>query len=180
MTIPKPSQRCLTIGSMAIRGKEMFSDDKFEKQMNVVLKHQDDALKSIHFSSADAGNTTIAETEALLRSFGYSPKVLQKPHPVPQAKKVMIIPTWEELCEEAARHVGTDCALESIFTEEELRDNDLAVRQLRGEFDAIHRLDTMDVVISALAGIIGATVDILLVGIPKKSADGLKARPLAD
>ena len=46
----------------------MFRDNKFKRQMNAVLKHQDEALKSITcFPSADMGNTTIAETEALLR-----------------------------------------------------------------------------------------------------------------
>ena len=175
------AQQHLSIGTMVMRyTRKMFRDNKFKRQMNAVLKHQDEALKSILFPSADMGNTTIAETEALLRSLGHTPKPLQGRPSVPQAKKVMMVPAWEELCEEAERHVGTDCALESIFTEEELRDNDLAIRQLRGEFDAIHRLDTMDVGISAFAGIVGAAVDILLVGIPKKSADGLKAGPLAD
>lgn len=157
-----------------------FKYSRDEQQINSVLKHQEQMLTKISFPSATECDAANAKLEAMLRRLGYAPESLKGQPPVPQAKKVMVVPTWEELCKEAERHVGTDCALESIFTEEELQDNNLAIRQLRGEFDAIHRLDAMDVVLSAFAGIVGAAVDILLVGVPKKSADGLKAGPLAD
>ena len=157
-----------------------FKYSRDEQQINSVLKHQEQMLTEISFPSADECGIANTKLEAMLRRLGYAPKSLKGQPPVPKMKKIMTVPTWEELCEEAERHVGTDCALESIFTEEELHDNGLAIRQLRGEFDAIHRLDAMDVVLSAFAGIVGAAVDILLVGIPKKSANGLKAGPLAD
>ena len=157
-----------------------FKYSRDEQQINSVLKHQEQMLTEISFPSAAECDTANAKLEAMLRRLGYAPKSLKGQPPVPKMKKIMTVPTWEELCEEAERHVGTDCALESIFTEEELHDNGLAIRQLRGEFEAIHRLDAMDVVLSAFAGIVGAAVDILLVGIPKKSANGLKAGPLAD
>ena len=157
-----------------------FKYSRDEQQINSVLKHQEQMLTEISFPSAAECDIANTKLEAMLRRLGYAPKSLKGQPPVPKMKKIMTVPTWEELCEEAERHVGTDCALESIFTEEELHDNGLAIRQLRGEFDAIHRLDAMDVVLSAFAGIVGAAVDILLVGIPKKSANGLKAGPLAD
>lgn len=150
-----------------------FKYTKFEKQMNSVLKHQDEALADIHFPSSD-------ETEALLRGLGYQPEALRELVPIQQSKKVMVVPTWEELCAEAERHVGTGCELESIFTEEELRSNELAIRQLNEEFNVIHRLDTFDISIAALAGLVGATVDILLVGVPTKTPEGLKGGPLAN
>ena len=74
----------------------------------------------------------------------------------------------------------TNCELESIFSEEELRSNELAIQQLNQEFNTIHQLDAFDIAISALASIVGATVDILLVGIPEKSSTGLKAGPLSN
>jgi len=157
-----------------------FKYTEFEKQMNSVLKHQDVALADIHFPSSEEADEPIARTEALLQSYGYQPDALKGLTPVQQAKKVMIVPTWEELCVEAEQHVGTDCELESIFTEEELRSNELAIRQLNEEFNSIYRLDACDIAISALASLVGVAVDILLVGIPEKSPTGLKAGPLSD
>ena len=148
-----------------------------EKQINSVLKHQDEALKSIHFPSTAEADATAAKADALLRSLGYQPDALKGLVPV-QPRKTMVIPTWEQCCAEAEKHVGTDCELESLFTEDELRSNELAIKQLNEEFNAVHRLDTFDISIAALAGLIGATVDILLVGIPQKTPDGLKGGPL--
>lgn len=157
-----------------------FKYTEFEKQMNSVLKHQDEALADIHFPSSDETDATIARTETLLRSLGYKPETFKAIAPVPQPKKVMVVPVWEELCAEAERHIGTDCELESIFTEDELQSNEFAIHQLNEEFNAIHRLDAVDIGIAALAGLIGATVDILLVGIPTKTAAGLRGGPLAN
>lgn len=157
-----------------------FKYTEFEKQMNSVLKYQDEALADIHFPSSDETDATIVRTETLLRSLGYQPETLKEMVPIPQPKKVMVVPTWEELCTEAERYIGTDCELESIFTEDELRSNELAIHQLNEEFNAVHRLDAFDVSIAALAGLLGATVDILLVGIPTKTPEGLKGGPLAN
>lgn len=157
-----------------------FKYTEFEEQMNSVLKHQDEALADIHFPSSNETDATIARTEALLRGLGYQPEALKELVPIQQSKKVMVVPTWEELCAEAERHVGTGCELESIFTEEELRSNELAIRQLNEEFNVIHRLDAFDISIAALAGLVGAAVDVLLVGVPTKTPEGLKGGPLAN
>ena len=73
---------------------------------------------------------------------------------------------------------GTE--LEALFTEDELRGNAAAVAALNEEYDQLHRLDPLDVTITAGAGLLAAAVDILLVGIPEKSPGGLKAGPLSD
>lgn len=157
-----------------------FKYTEFEKQMNSILKHQDKMLADIHFPSSDETDAAIARTEALIRSLGYQPEAAKEMAPIPQPKKIMVVPTWGELCAEAERHVGTNCELESLFTKEELRSNELAIHQLNEEFNAVHRLDAFDVSIAALAGLVGAAVDILLVGIPTKTPEGLKGGPLAN
>lgn len=151
---------------------------EFEKQMNSVLKHQDKALADIHFPSLDETDATIARTEDLLRDLGYQPEALKGLTPIQQPKKVMVVPAWEELCAEAERHVGIGCELESIFTKEELQSNELAICQLNEEFNVIHRLDAFDISIAALAGLVSSAVDILLVGIPSKTPNGLKGGSL--
>ena len=99
-----------------------FKYTEFEKQMNSVLKHQDETLADIHFPSSNETDATIARTETLLRRLGYQPEALKELVPIQQSKKVMVVPTWEELCAEAERHVGTGCELESIFIEPPLPD----------------------------------------------------------
>lgn len=150
-----------------------------ERQINSVLKHHDEDLKSIHFPSLSEADATVAKADALLRRLGYQPDAIKGLVPV-QPRKTMVIPTWEQCCAEAETHVGTDCELESLFTEEELRSNELAIKQLNEEFNAVHRLDAFDISIAALAGLVGAAVDILLVGIPQKTPDGLKGGPLSN
>lgn len=156
-----------------------FKYSETEKQINSVLKHQDEALKSIKFPSITEDNETASKAEELLRSLGYQPEALKDFAPA-QPRKVMVVPTWDECCAEAERHIGTGCELEALFTEEELRNNELAIKQLNEEFNAVHRLDAFDISIAALAGLVGAAVDILLVGIPQKTPDGLKGGPLSN
>ena len=157
-----------------------FKYTETEKQMNTVLKHQDEALKGIQFPSQAETDAIAAKADALLRSLGYKPEELKGLSLSSKAKSTMIVPTWEELCHDAERHVGKNCDLESIFTEEELNSNELAIKQMNAEFSAIHRLDAFDVSISALAALVGAAVDILLIGIPEKTPDGLKAGALSN
>lgn len=156
-----------------------FRYTEAEKEINTVLHHQEKMLSEIKFSSAEIEDN-IRKTEELLRSLGYHPESVQNKVPKEKPSKVMVIPSWEELCAEAEQHVGTGCDLESLFTKEELRGNELAVRQMNEEFNALHSLDQFDIAIVALATIVSATVDILLVGIPEKTPDGLKAGPLSD
>ena len=67
-----------------------------------------------------------------------------------------------------------------MFTEEEIKNNDLAIRQLHKEYNAIHKLDAVDISISVVAAILGGVIDILLVGIPVKTTEGLKAGALSN
>ena len=50
-----------------------FKYTEFEKQMNSVLKHQDETLADIHVPSSNETDATIARTETLLRRLGYQP-----------------------------------------------------------------------------------------------------------
>ncbi len=163
-------------------GKYKSSKDK--QQMNNVLKYQDDQLKELLVESRKTRSETDAEIETLeakLRALGIEPAKNKRSTGASDVpKKLMIVPSWESLCAEAEAVVGTSCELESIFTEEELKSNEQAIKQLNQEFNQIHRLDKTDISISAIAGIIGAAVDILMVGIPQKGREGLEAGPLSE
>ena len=149
-----------------------------EKEINAVLAHQDDQIKGIGFPTAIEVNKRIESSEALLSSLGYElPKrgevSLRKGHSTP-------IPTWDQMLEDALRADKGDARLEELFTEEELGKNAEVATSLNEEYDQIHRLDPIDITIATGAGLLAAAVDILLVGIPKKTPSGLKAGPLSD
>lgn len=96
--------------------------------------------------------------------------------PVPQ--KVLVVPSWEKLCLEAEQNVGNDHAIEELFSADELLQNENAIVQLNQEFNSLHSLDKYDIAISVAAGLLGAAVGILMVGIPQKTPAGLKGGPL--
>ena len=163
-------------------GKYKYSEE--EQKMNNVLKYQDDQLKELLAESRSTRNEIDAEIEAMetfLRKRGLDPSKAAKQSTVVEApKKVMVLPSWENLCAEAESVVGGSCELESIFTEAELKSNELAIQQLNKEYNQIHKLDKTDIAISAIAGIVGAAVDILMVGIPQKGPEGLEAGTLSN
>ncbi len=157
-----------------------YKYSRTEQQINDVLKYQDEELKKIKSAipSSTELDKRIQESEYLLRMLGYEemPKV---PRYV-ESKRVMVVPSWEQLCLEAEQSVGTGHPLESIFTEDELKSNSREIQRLNAEYNQLHYLDKYDVAISAVAGMLGAAVDILLVGIPKKTPEGLRGRTLAN
>ena len=130
-----------------------------EQQINDVLKYHDEKLKKIKAARPSTAelDSRIQESEDLLRMLGHTemPIVPKQEEP----KKVMVIPSWEELCIEAENTVGTGNALESIFTDEELRRNTQEIRMLNAEYNQLHHLDKYDIAISAAAGLLGHRKD---------------------
>lgn len=156
-----------------------FKYTETEQQFNNVLNHQSKELSSIKRPDMSSVEAPISESEALLKELGISTEILPKVVN-PEAQKVMVVPTWEELCIQAEQEVGSTTDLESLFTDEELRMNQVALRALNTDYNNIHKLDKIDITICAAAGILGAVVDILLIGIPQKTLDGLKGGPLSN
>lgn len=156
-----------------------YNYTNFEKQINTILAHQSSELSGVKFPDISSVDSCISSSEDLLSKLGYS---IDNLHTVPgkQKQKVTVVPTWEELCLEAERHVGTGHELEDLFTSEELKDNSDAVRLLNDEYSDLHKLDKYDVAISAFAALVSAAVDILLIGIPQKGPAGLSAGTLAN
>ena len=162
-----------------------YNYSEVEKQINTVLAHQEKELSEIHRPSIAGVNDRILESETLLQNLGYGSQLLElrsatRNVPVEVSRKVMVVPSWENLCLEAEKSVGTGCELEEIFTPEELANNEVAIRELNEEYNVLHRLDKYDIAISVAAGLLGAAVDILLVGIPQKTPEGLKGGTLAN
>jgi len=156
-----------------------YNYSELEQQINQVLLHQSRELEGIKKLDSVALESRISESESLLKSLGY--ELPEQPLVNATKKKpVMVVPTWESLCIEAEQAVGSNADLESIFSAEELKENSAAIQQMNREFNMLHHLDKYDVAISVAAGLLAAAVDILLVGIPQKTPDGLSAGKLSD
>ena len=151
-----------------------------ENRINSVLAYQDALLSEIEPPDMSGVEERIKASEQLLAELGYDLPTMSSRRSDVTTSNALARPSWEDLCREAIEVVGTDVTIESLFTEEELRENALAVRQLNEEYNQIHRLDKFDIAIAAAAGLLAGAVDILLVGIPQKTPDGLKAGPLSN
>ena len=151
-----------------------------EQQRNRILTHQDREIGSIVFDSPN--EDCITESENVLRSLGYGQEVDDAQQASQSSVETwdLVIPSWEILCKEANEAIQGECSLTSLFTEEELIGNKEYIFKLNSDFNAIHNLDKTDILICALAGIISATIDILLVGIPGPSKEGVSAGPLSN
>lgn len=162
--------------------KHKYSEDD-QKIVNV-LNYHDMLLNDMLSESRTKSIKTDAEIEvleSLSRKMGKDPSKLQIKSSVSTVKqKYIVVPSWDQLCKEAESVVGGNCELESIFTQEELNSNTEYINRLQKEFNQIHNLDKIDIAIAAIAGIIAGAVDILLVGIPQRSKDGLKGGALSN
>lgn len=151
-----------------------------EQEINKVLVHHSVMLKEIQEKRKQASQFDTSAAEKILKSRGYDLPP-RKDFVAPLNKRrVVVVRPWNEILEEADKFVVGECEIESIFTEEELQQNKEAIRLMNEEFNQIHHLDKVDVAIGALAGMVGAAVDILMVGIPEKTPEGLKAGPLSN
>ena len=154
-----------------------------EQKIDNVFVYEDKELKKLQKQYGEIDKSgidlRIAQSEALLRSLGYE---LPSVHEVTSLsdRKVLVVPSFEELSDAAELAVGNNNRIEDLFTEEELKANAAAIKAMNHDYNMIHHLDKYDVIISAAAAILGAVVDIVLVGISQKGPDGLEAGKLTD
>lgn len=164
-------------------GKFKYSES--EKDINKVLKHHDDILKNTPSlkESYTKTNESIASSEALLNELGFGnglKHLENNPSSSQRKKQVIHMPSWEDILNDANKFVTEEVDLRSLFTEDELISNEQYLKQLREDFNTIHRLDAIDYSICITAGILAAAVDIFLVGIPEKTKEGISAGPLSN
>ncbi|WP_295645250.1 hypothetical protein [uncultured Holdemanella sp.] len=154
---------------------------KIDQQIADVLVYQDKMLSEIYFPNEKDIDDRILESELLLRSLKGDVKFVKEiKMSSEKPKPVVTYPSWDFLRKEAENYVGTDHDLNELFTKEELQSNEKAILQLNNEYNEIHKLDKIDVSIAVVAGLAGAFVDTVLVGIPSRTTNGLKAAPLSN
>ena len=162
--------------------EDKFNYSSEEKQINKVLALQEQELYAIKIDENQLVNN-ISSTEELLISLGYSEnikKIKTNQSKENITKTELIVPSWEDLCSKANRIINKDCSLDSLFSQQELLNNEDYILKLNEEYNNLHKLDSLDITICATAGILAGIIDILLIGIPGPTKDGLKAGPLAN
>lgn len=157
-----------------------FSYIEEEKKRNVVLAYQERECQELRevFDSSYL-DESIESSEKLLKELGM-PILTTKSSDVIRERKVVRLRDYDDIYNEAASNVGTEIVLEDLFTPEEIKANALEVKALNQEYNSIHKLDKYDVSIAVVAGLLGAIVDIVLIGIPEKGPNGLEAGALSD
>lgn len=154
------------------------SNKNNEANINKVLKYQETELDNIKSIDRDKLEETICNTEKLLKNMGYSVK--DNNLSVRDKKKRIIVPTWEEMCKEASKEIKEDIYIEDLFTDEELIANKVVINNLNNEFKELYKLDNTEISISVLAGLLSAVIDILLIGMPHRTKNGLEAGKLSN
>ncbi len=147
--------------------------DNGEKDILKVLKSEIDYAKDT--SSLKDTNSTlnanISESEALLRSLGRGDELRSiKVQSDVQHPKTIIIRSFDELLVNANQKYPDEVGFEDIFSKAELAANTEYIRQLNAEFNAMHKLDAVDVTIPAVAGILSGAIDSIFGGFVKDAS----------
>ena len=115
---------------------------------------------------------SISESEALLRSLGYGDKIDHiKISEESSTQNILIVRTYDDLLKDANARYPSEVGFEDIFAQDEIVANSEYIRQLNAEFNAVHQLDAVDVIIPAVAGIFSGAIDCAFGGFVR-SADG--------
>lgn len=124
-------------------------------------------------------DSKIQETETILKKLGIDIRNTSKTKSTEKGKTqpVIHVPKWEDVYLSASQRVSEDIDIEMLFSEDELKANSQIINQLNQEYNMIHRLDKVDYSIAIGAGMLGALVDILLVGLPESK--DVETKPLS-
>lgn len=129
---------------------------KSEKDINKVLKYQQDKLAEIDIQIAEmraSGNVRIAESETLLTSLGYETKRLL---PLQSAEclrtsPVCVTETWEDIVNQAEERFPYDIALEDVLSQSEFENAYEDLANINREFRRRTALDGVDLSIVIVA-----------------------------
>jgi hypothetical protein len=152
--------------------------------MALLTQGEKDALKVIKYGISEAENVpslapvrdkldgSIASSEALLSSLGR--KVNAKeiiPGTSRNAPPTIKVRSFDELLLAANDKYPQDISFSDILSAQEIGEHLAYIEQLNEEFNSIHKLDKVDIIISAVAGVLGGVIDSVFGGFVQ-CADG--------
>ena len=129
---------------------------KSEKELNRVLKYQQDELASIDKQIAEMNSSCdncISESEILLKSLGYETKCLspiQSTEPL-KAPPILTLENWRDIVQEAENRYPYDVELEDILSQSEFENAYQDLENINREFQRYTALDGVDLSIMIVA-----------------------------
>lgn len=149
------------------------------RQIDTVLASHRQQLNNFESLDISELDERVSSSENLLQSLGYQlpEKETAKKD---RGKACPHIPSWEEVLGDAEAKVGIDHEVEELFSEEDLKENPVAIKELNEKFNEAYRLDALEISICIGAGVIAGLVDAFLAGALSKTRDGVQAGPLAN
>lgn len=103
---------------------------------------------------------TIASSEALLRSIGYGNELVTiVREPQQKAQRIIKVRSFDELLFYANEKFPGDINFTDILSPQEIAEHTVYIEQLNEDFNAVHRLDKVDILIPAVAGVLAGAVD---------------------
>lgn len=144
-----------------------------EKDIIKVIKNEIDYAQDTYSlkETKDSLEKSIAESEALLSTIGRGDelrRVVVKTEL--QKSNILVVRSFDDLLRDANQRYPDEIDFEDIFTHAELASNAEFIRQLNADFNAVHKLDAVDVIIPAVAGILSGAVDCAFGGFVKDTS----------
>ncbi|HRW99874.1 MAG TPA: hypothetical protein P5280_10305 [Cyclobacteriaceae bacterium] len=141
-----------------------------QKTLNV-LKCQLQNLQNLNDRADDAleiVNSSIGQSEEILKKYGneVDPAQVQQGL-LSVTRNIPKLRSWDEIVVEAENNIDSPALMTDILLPEEIQRIEQRVSLLRGEFDAVYRLDKIDWAIVGVAGILATLVDVFLIQMPK-------------
>ena len=104
-----------------------------EQKIDNVFVYEDKELKRLQKQYAEIDKSgidlRIAESEAILCSLGYELPTAHEKTELSE-RRVLVVPSFDDLSKEAEAVVGNNNSIEVLFTEEELKENSAASREI--------------------------------------------------
>lgn len=137
-----------------------------EKDIIKVIKTGLDKTEAMTLSGELAAiDNNIGKTENLLQSLGYDYSDINVCETnLLETIKPIIVRPFSELLKEANEKHPEELSFSDIFTPEEIEANHEYIKTLNEEFNSVYRLDKVDIIISAMAGILSGAFDCALGG----------------
>lgn len=143
-----------------------------EKDILKVIRNGIDEVESVEpiKHTLDQIESSISSSEDLLKALGYSDELKNiELCTQEEVQRILVIRTFDELLSDANQKFPNDIELSEFFTDSELLNQSNYINHLNSEFNDIHKLDIIDILIPTIAGILGGAVDCALGGFTKSS-----------
>ncbi len=147
-------------------------ETRMDQQLLNVFVYNNSKLNKIE-AQHTSNDEKIESYKEVLSKYGYEVGNIANERTTEPVKLAEL--SSEELFDKVESETGYNSTIDDLFTKEELEQQQNYVDSLYKEFNELHKLDTIDYVLSISAGILASCLKIMSVGIPTRTKEGLQA-----